>query len=211
MLIEGPGNLLLEDLRPADSARESRGTPRGGLFAVESDGGPSNTLIEWNELMWYDFSVDQTRFEGHVSLKHFSGPELQRVLGTAPGGTVERTAGRATFLTAQTLTMDFLDGGPDSETRQRHVGAINAARLSQFQASGMVSLQDESENLFVTADRVVYWKDHELLSIHGNPQRRAHVVTQKPGQLPNQVSAERLSYNLATGQLEISKPAVKAP
>jgi hypothetical protein len=37
----------------------------------------------------------------------------------------------------------------------------------------------------------------------------AHIVTQKPGKLPNQVTTERLFYNLATRKLELVQTTVK--
>jgi hypothetical protein len=211
MMIEGPGSLLLEDLRPAGPKPGATEGRRGGLFSVDEDSGPSNTLIEWDELMWYDFSIDQTRFEGNVSLKHFSGAELARIHGGGTGESADASGGRATFLNSRVLTVDFGDEETRSRSSQRRMGAMNAAKLTQFQATGSVSLQDPYEGLFVNADRIVYWKNREVLAIHGNSQRRAHIVTQKEGQLPNQVSVERLFYNLNTGQLELGKPWVKAP
>ncbi len=211
MMIEGPGSLLLEDLRPADPKKSTTDGPGGGLFRVDEKSGPSNTLIEWDELMWYDFSIDQTRFEGNVSLKHFSGAALARIHGGGTAESADASAGRATFLSSHVLTVDFDDEETRSRGSERRMGALNAAKLTQFQATGSVSLQDPHEGLFVNADRIVYWKNREVLAIYGNSRKRANIVTQKEGQLPNQISVERLFYNLNTGQLELGKPWVKAP
>ncbi len=211
MVIEGAGNLLLEDNRPFRPRDELADSRPGGLFDVGRDAGPSNTLIEWDELMWYDFSIDQTQFEGNVSLKHFSGAELMRVRRQSVGGSAEVPPGRATFLTCDALTLDFLDR--EERARRpagRSMGRLSADRLKQFRATGSVVLQDESEGLSLTADRLIYWKDRELLGIYGSPRRRARIVTQKPGQLPHQATVERLFYNLATRKLEVSKPGLKA-
>lgn len=217
MVIEGPGNLLLEDNRPP--VRDSNPVPAdkladrawGGLFGVDEDAGPSNTLIEWDDLMWYDFSIAQTRFEGNVSLKHFSGAELMRIRQRSLGGSADVPPGRATFLTCDALTLDFLDR--DERSRRppgRRMGRLSAAQLKQFEAKGSVVLQDQSEGLSVVSERLVYWKDRRLLAIYGTPQRKANIVIQKPGELPNQVSVKHLFYNLATGELEVSKPRLKA-
>ncbi len=209
MVIEGAGNLLLEDNRPARPRDLLADRGPGGLFDVNRDAGPSKTLIEWDDLMWYDFAIDQTQFEGNVSLKHFSGDELMRIRGLSVGGSAEVPAGRATFLTCDALTLDFLDR--DERARRpagRRMGRLSADRLKRFHAKGSVVLQDESEGLSLTADRLIYWKDRELLGIYGSPRRRAHIVTRKPGQLPNQVSVERLFYSLATRKLEVSKPGL---
>ena len=97
MLIEGPGKLLLEDFRPArppDETKESKPNKSSGFFSMDRNSGPSKTLIEWKQFMWYDFSIDQTRFEGDVSLKHFSGAVLEKYFGTAKAGAAGAPPGR---------------------------------------------------------------------------------------------------------------------
>ena len=210
MQIEGSGNLLLEDYRPARSSEETFHRASKGLFAVNEDAGPSNTLIEWEELMWYDFSIEQTRFEGNVSLKHFSGVELQRIRGRPAGDSSEALPGRRTFLTCQTLEADFFDRKQRSlPLGSRRMGRLSSDRLKQFHAKGNVRLQDQSEGLSLMADRVVYWRDRDILAVYGSPQLKARMMVQKPGRLPTQVSGERLFYNLSTGYAELVKPELK--
>jgi hypothetical protein len=213
MVIEGPGNLLLEDNRPADptSPDTTKTRETKGLFAVGGDGGPSNTLIEWKELMWYDFGVSQTRFEGDVQLKHFSGIELLKMRPDLSVGAADVPSGRATFLRSDALTVDFhAEKDRAATSGERRMSGLSADRLQQFQATGSVSLQDESEGLSLSADRVVYWKDREVLGIYGQPRRKAQVAIQRPGELPHQLSVERLFYNLDTGTWELSKPKLTA-
>ncbi len=211
MVIEGPGNLLLEDNRSAVPRKEADtvASPRG-LFSADDSSGPSNTLIEWDELMWYDFSIDQTRFEGRVSLKHFSGAELMRVRGRSVDESTETAPGRATFLTCDTLTVDFV-GGDESPRglESRRMGRLSANRLRQFQATGSVVLQDQTEGLSLTAERVLYWKDRDLLGIYGTSQRFAHIVTQRPGRLPNQLQVERMFYELGSGDWQLTKATLR--
>lgn len=209
LMIEGAGNLLLEDFNVNESP-ESGTTPKvGGLFTADAASGPSTTLIEWRDLMWYDFSIEQTRFEGGVSLKHFSGEQLKRVMADYPAGSAGAEQGRATFLTSDILTVDFRPAAErTSRLEPRRMGRLSAGRLGQFQASGGVRLQDVSEGLSLTADRIVFWKDQNLLAIYGSPRRNAHIVKQRPGQLPHQVAVEHLHYNLNTGEWELSKPSV---
>jgi hypothetical protein len=148
-----------------------------------------------------------------VSLKHFSGTELVRIRG---GSTVDGDggSGRATFMTCNVLTVDFLD--PDERLRRAdrpkatRMGRLSAERLQQFQASGSVVLQDQSEGLSVTADRVVYWKDRNLLGVYGTPYHKAYIVQQKPGRLPTQASVERLFYRLGTQEMELARWALRA-
>ena len=209
MLIEGPGTLQLEDFRPDSPSRDS--TPRTGsdLFALDKDTGPSKTLIEWRERMWYDFSIAQTRFEGRVQLKHFSGAALSRLFEGSGDG-ANQSPGRSTFLTSDVLTVDFLDR--DSRAKDasgKRMGRLSSDRLRQFQASGSVVLQDQVEGLSVTADSVIYERPRQILAISGSRQRKAQIITQKPGRLPNQVATERLFYNLATGKLELVQTTVK--
>ncbi|MFQ5495602.1 MAG: hypothetical protein ACE5EX_09505, partial [Phycisphaerae bacterium] len=196
---------------PADGGQAvATGRRDGALFSAGSGSGPSNTLIEWQDSMWYDFSIRQTRFEGDVKLKYFSGPALARLRqGAASLGSGD--GGRATFLSCDVLKVDFqLPDAAASQRRGNRLGGLRSDRLRQFEATGSVSLQDSTENLYVTADRVVYWKDSELLGIFAHGDRRAHISKKPPGQLPNQVSVKRMFYNLRTGELEAAKPAMDA-
>lgn len=221
MLIEGLGNLQLEDFRPPPSQGQSlagmptQSPPSGravsrssDLFGVDKDTGPSKTLIEWRERMWYDFSMAQTRFEGEVRLKHFSGAELEKLFEMASSSNMP--AGRSTFLSCDVLTVDFAER--DARARDgsgRPRGRLSSDHLRQFHASGGVVLQDQVEGLSVTADTVVFEKPRQLLAISGTKQRKATIITQKPGKLPNQVATERLFYNFATGKLELVQTTVK--
>jgi len=210
MLIEGAGTLQLEDFRPDSSARDSTPQTGSGLFGMDQDSGPSKTLIEWRERMWYDFSIAQTRFEGRVQLKHFSGAALERLFQSASAGANPSSPGRSTFLTCDVLTVDFLDrDARTADASGKRMGRLSSDRLRQFQAAGSVVLQDQVEGLSVTADSVIYERPRQILAIAGTKQRKAHIVTQKPGKLPNQVTTERLFYNLATGKLELVQTTVK--
>ncbi|RME39518.1 MAG: hypothetical protein D6788_05250 [Planctomycetota bacterium] len=205
MMIEGAGNLLLEDYRPAppNDARPPRRTG-GGLFRLDDNGGPSTTLIEWDEWMWYDFAVRQTRFVGNVRLKHLSGTELERLRGERTSAqTVADTPGRATFLTCRELTVEFASGSQQRGPAQRRMGGLRSERIKQFQAEGTVALQDQGEGLSLKADRVVYWKDRNGLAVYGTRRRPARIVLVKPNRLPQQATVEKLFYNFETGRLEL--------
>ncbi len=211
MLIEGPGDLQIEDFRPVAESRDD-GQPRGSdLFAVGGDSGPSKTLIEWRERMWYDFAIAQTRFEGRVSLKHFSGAELERLFEMRHESKLP--PGRSTFLNCDVLTVEFLDRDARAkdvrDAAGRRLGRLSGDHLRQFQASGSVVLQDQVEGLSVMADSVTYERPRQLLAIAGSKTRKAQIITQKEGKLPNQVFTERLFYNLATGKLELVQTTVK--
>ena len=206
MLIEGPGKLLLEDFRPAQEPNESKKTkPKKdtGFFSMARNSGPSKTLIEWKQLMWYDFSIDQTRFEGEVSLKHFSGAVLEKYFGVAKAGGAGTPPGRETYLTCDVLTVDFLDhNARRREPKQRQMGGLSGDRLRQFQASGSVELQDETENLWLLADRLVFERDRQILAIYGLPNQRARIYRYGKGTAHGTIQVERAFYNLATGELE---------
>ena len=207
MLIEGPGKLLLEDFRPArppDETKKSRPNKSSGFFSLDRNSGPSKTLIEWKQFMWYDFSIDQTRFEGDVSLKHFSGAVLDKYFGTAKAGGAGAPPGRETYLTCDVLTVDFLDRkARRREPKRRQMGKLSADRLRQFQASGSVELQDETENLSLMADRLVFERDRQLLEIHGSATQRARIYRYGKGTGRGMVQVERAFFNLATGELEM--------
>ncbi len=213
LLIEGPGNLQLEDFRPArptSDAGASEGSLETDLFSTASDAGPSKTLIQWQDRMWYDFAIDQTLFEGRVRLTHLSGMELQRVFGTMEGESPSGDPGRRTFLNCDGLTVDFLDRStmPRRSDDQR-MGRLSSDRLRQFRAFGTVALRDEVDRLTLNADEITYERPRKILLIRGDHQRKAQIVKQSPGKLPEQVSAERLFYNLATGQIEVMHASIR--
>lgn len=207
MLIEGAGNLQLEDFRPTVAKTQAAPKP-SDLFQVGDNSGASKTLIEWRDRMWYDFSIAQTRFEGKVRLKHLSGAELERLFEMT--STSPLPAGRATFLNCDVLTVDFVSReGRVADTRGRRTARLSGDGLRQFAASGNVSLQDQVEGITIAADNIVYERPRQLLAISGSKQRKAQITVRKPGKMPNQVATERLFYNLATGQLELIETTIK--
>lgn len=161
--------------------------------------------------MSYDFSIDQTRFEGAVSLRYFSGAQLARIRGGPVASSADTSSGRSTFMSCKVLTVDFLDRTDRSRRAgDSRMGRLSAGRLRQFHASGSVVLQDRPEGLWLTAEDVIYEQPREILVVYGTPQRKARIVTQKPGQPPSQLRVERRFYNLATRRIELTSPAVNA-
>lgn len=215
MLIEGPGDLLLEDYRrepqtsgPAASTRQEPDAllpapaPRG-LLSADADDGPSNTLIEWRQSMWYDFSIEQTRFEGDVELKFISGAALRHLLNQPMG---QSSNGRSTFLRCDTLTVDFMDRTARRSNDAPRMGRLSAAGLRQFDANGSVRLQDDAERLNLQADQVIYERPRNLLVIYGSPKRKAVIVRQEPNKLPTRIQVRRMIYDLSTGAFSIDDP-----
>ncbi len=212
LLIEGPGTLLLEDQTFQGSDAGSTDSAGGGLFGVEGESGPSNTLIEWRDSMWYDFSLGQTRFSGEVRLTYVSGDELLR-RREVPGLTTQEVGpGRTTFLACEELTVDFLRGGERTgRSSDRRIGGLRSDRLKQFEAKYGVALQDSGEGLNLTAHRIVFWKDSGLLGVYGTASRKARILKKRTGQLPHQVSVKRLFYHWRTGEMEVSQPVLQVP
>jgi len=212
LLIEGPGSLLLEDNHLANDAQTGSRRGGGGLFDADGDAGPSNTLIEWADLMWYDFSIDQTRFEGDVRLTHFSGAELMRIRSGSPVNSASAPAGRHTYLTCDILVADFLDREARKPAGEgSRMGRLGASLLQHFAAEGTVTLEDSGEGLMLSAGRVVYERDRRLLAVYGSHQQDARIIIQTPGRLPNQFSAERFFYDVEKNQIEqVVKPSLKS-
>lgn len=201
MLIEGEGSLQMEDFQPGG----------GDLFNVADDG-PSKTLITWKDSMWYDFSIDQTRFEGDVELKYFSGDALKQLFGgkqTQAKKNDQTPSGRRTFLSCDVLTVDFLDRSQRARHKaDRRVGRISTNALRQFQASGNVTLQDQSEGLSLWSDRLIYERPRRLLQIFGTDYRKAKIIKETANKMPYQLSAKHIFYNLGTGEIEVLGPTV---
>ena len=207
MLIEGPGDLLLEDFQAAKPTDSSTPEPkRADLFSDQSDAGPSKTLIKWRDRMWYDFGIDQTLFEGGVQLTHLSGIELDKVFGVPQGGTASTVKGRRTFLASDALTVDFTEPGSSRRQAEQQMGRISSDRLRRFRANGNVALREEVDQFSLNAEDVTYERPRKTLMILGAPQRKAQLTRQRPGKLPDQMAAERIFYNLETGKIQISRP-----
>jgi len=197
MLIEGPGNLVLEDERPAREGAGGSGIGAEGLFNLKNRSGPSKVVIEWQSSMWYDFSIDQTRFEGDVQLTYFRGTteDLEQARDTG------ETASRSTYLTCDVLTIDFLQSRSRPRRADNRMGRISSDRLKQFQASGFVELQDDAEGLWLTCDRLTYEKDRRILIIEGTEREPADIVRVSSDGQPRRVVATRCTYGLKSRKL----------
>jgi hypothetical protein len=201
MIIEGTGDLLLEDLRPPSSAAD-KGRASASLLAIDQGDGPSVTLISWHNLMLYDFSLDQTRFEGDVELKHFSGERYDALRGERAGTPDEELTGRQTFLECDVLTIDFLQKTRKTSLDNNRMGRISADRLKQFQASKSVTLQDMSLGLWLSADRLTYERDRDLLEIRGTLSQPAKINIQDASGSYTATEAALLFYNIRTQKIE---------
>jgi len=200
MLIEGEGDLLLEDFRPADEQQANQRSDPG--FSLDAVAGPSKTLIVWQEFMWYDFSIHQARFQREVEFKHFSGIGLQRLAGGSADTSPGRGEGRATFLDCDTLTADFMGGSQADETDQTRFGRMSGARLKQFQASGDVRLIDEIVGFWAVADVLTFERARGLLTLEGRQRVPAEIVLQQPGKLPYSAKSISISYDIPSGRIE---------
>jgi hypothetical protein len=211
MLIEGPGDLLLEDFQPESAAAAPRSVERADLFSDQSDAGPSKTVIQWRQRMSYDFGIDQTLFEGGVQLTHLSGAELEKVFGIPEGGTSSQSPGRRTFLTSDALTVDFTDSAhrPPPSSDSKRMGRISSDRLHRFRANGNVELREEVEQFSLNAEEITFERPRKILLIHGSPIRKAQLIRRQAGKLPDQMAAERIFFNLETGKIEISRPTLR--
>ncbi len=201
MIIEGQGTLLLEDLRPAAGSAD-KGRPSASLLAIDRDDGPSITLVSWQDLMLYDFSLDQTRFEGDVELKHFSGERYDVLRGQRADAPNEELTGRQTFLKCDVLTIDFLRRTRKTSLDNNRRGRISADRLKQFQASGSVTLEDLSLGLWLSADRLTYERDRDLLVIRGTLNQPAKINRQDADGSHTAAEATILFYNIKTQKIE---------
>ncbi len=203
MLIEGKGALLLEDFRPAQSSEDGSASPGDDVLFSAGNDGPSKTLIEWHELMWYDFSIDQTRFEGDVSLKYFSGSKLAQLFGN-PQNAILPQEGRMTNLSCATLTADFLRKGERKKTdKDQRMGELRVGHLRQFHASGSVKLDDSTEGLYLECKDLTYEQQRKLLLIQGTRRHKALIVRQLPGKRPREGRFEQCIYNLERNEIEV--------
>jgi lipopolysaccharide export system protein LptA len=211
LIVDGAGSLLIEDFRPSSGVSSDQ-SQHGGLFGMDEAVGLSKTLIEWKQAMTYDFSFAQARFEGDVDLRHFSGAELARIADLSRWSRDKLPPGRATFLLAEVLTVDFLDrtARSGSGTQSGSMSRLSAQRLEQFIAAGEVTLQDQRPNnhITLTADEIAYEKDRDILAVQRGPDRQAHLISQKPGQLPRDDAFDRAFYQIGAGRLDVARPTL---
>lgn len=197
--MEAPGTLLLEDYRPRTSPAESA-EAKDDLFGFDEDQSPSQTLIEWQESMVYDFAADQTRFDGDVSLSYLSGSFAQPATGAAAAPPA--TGGRKTFLNCQSLHVDFLDDA--SRSRESRMGRITATRLAQFKATRSVDLriQNAEEDFALKCDDLQYEKHRQILSVQGTPRHPAEIVIRRANGEITTSTWLRFFYNTHTKRIE---------
>lgn len=199
-LIEGAGNLQLEDFATAPGSNRERPSNVLSFDAV----GPSKTLIQWTGRMWYDFSINQVRFEDGVDLRHLSGQQLERFFQVSDRQTRAADEGLASFLTSDILILDFEQGELGT---QPELGRLSSEKIKEFRALGSVRFQDDAKRFSVEAAEVIYVKSRQVLIISGSAKRKARVVIHRQGGLPTQMSVDRAFINLATDPPEIELAA----
>lgn len=200
MQMESPGTLLMEDYRPR-SRPERTAEAKDDLLGFDDDQGPSQTLVEWKDSMFYNFANDQTRFEGDVTLRYLSGRYAQLAGGAAAP---PAAGGRKTFLDCNRLHVDFLESSPRPAGGDSHLGRISAARLMQFQASENVDLriQNDEQDFALACDDLKYEKDRQILSVQGTPRKPAEIVIRKASGEITTSTWLRFFYNTQTKRIE---------
>jgi len=210
-LIEGAGTLQLEsfEINRVRTAA-SPASPRGDLFAALDDRAPSKTLIQWTGRMWYDFAIDQVRFEDQVDLKFLSGGQLERAFKGPDLSGSRVPPGRATFLNSDILTIHLDREKTKQASNDARMGGLSADRISRFHANGGVVLKDEADEVrnWITATDLVYDRVRGIVLIAGGRKEQARVVRQEPSRLPMQAYVDNAIYYPATGKLDVSNTAV---
>lgn len=202
MLIDGPGDLLMEDFRATEQAPRPR--DERSMFSLGGASGPSKTLIQWSGSMWYDFANRRTRFERDVDLRHFSGAALAQL--EQPGAPVPASEDAlSTFLKSDALTVDFVQPEERRRRDRGRVGDLSSEGLRQFQATGRVRLTDTAKGLWVTANDITYERPRSILIIEGTDARPATLLRQEQGKLPREAKGRRILYELETGRIDIKK------
>ncbi len=199
MIIEGAGHLLLIDERGRKNGKPATRKKREGLFALnQATSGPSSILIQWRDGMLYDFSIDQTRFDGDVQLRYYRGG-MEQLLAASQS----QDNSNLTYLGCDVLTIDFLRGPRVTGQPRSRMGRIGSQSLRQFQARGQVQLTDDTEGIWIIADELTYERDRSGLIIQGTFQEPARVTTRTSasGRL-SEARCESGFYNLKTKKLE---------
>ena len=206
VLVDGRGNLLIEDYRHVESTANdgesssvvTSTTPFGDPIGNE----PSQTYIAWKKAMNYRYTMRVAEFEKDVQLVHRTGSRMKlakQVLGEEQYEAAEGK-GRESTLNCQDLVVKFSSGkGNYSGTE----GQLSGRDVEAFNASGGVFFVDSTSryDASVTAIQITYTHEDQYLQILGSDSSPVEIITQRGSRPPNSIKGPRFYWNRETGKI----------
>jgi len=223
LLVEGSGNLLIEDYRiPAKADRRPEGRP-SALLSVSSvpgiDGlGPSQTLITWENSMTFLNKSNKAVFDHRVVMRHRAGSEmvLSGQLEAAlklDEAVKRRLKSRAASLTCNNLVAEFERGRDTRQTGPSPLSQVTG--LTGFWARGNAALvnRERTNQRSAWGSLISYDRTSGLARVIGTGRHPAvfQDVNPQTGALNAQWKGEAFDWDLNTGKIKTRKSRILAP
>jgi len=222
LLVEGAGNLLIEDYRISEPKRRPKGRPSALLSASNVPGldglGPSQTLITWENSMTFLNISNKAVFDHRVEMRHKAGSEmalagqLEAVLNL-DDATKRRLKSRAASLVCNNLVAEFERGKPRDQTGSSPLSQV--AGLKGFWARGDVALvnREQSHQRSAWGSQISYDRTSGLASVAGVGRQPAvfQDVNPQTGALNAQWKGEAFDWDLKTGKIITRGSTILAP
>ncbi|NLX24096.1 MAG: hypothetical protein GXY55_20795 [Phycisphaerae bacterium] len=220
LLVEGEGNLLVEDYRLPTSGTRRQTAAAGflsgdALPGLDGGGGPSQTLFTWENSMTFLNKNNIAVFDRKVVMRHRAGEEM--VLAGQLEAALKldeavrrRIRSRTANLTCDNLRAEFqrnpsrkrLDSSPLSQ----------ATSLHGFRAWGNVYLMDHDAKAQRTASGTIiaYNRASGLVEVGGSASRQAVIeeTDAATGRLNGHWNGDSLEWNLNTGIIQTRRGSI---
>jgi len=223
LLVEGTGNLLIEDYRiPTKARRQPEGRPSALLSASSVPGidglGPSQTLITWGNSMTFLNKGNKAVFDHRVVMRHRAGADmvLSGQLEAAlklDEATRRLLKSRAANLTCNNLVAEFERGRSRKQTGSSPLSQVTG--LTGFWARGNVALvnRERTSQQSAWGSLISYDRTSGLARVAGTGRQLAvfQDVNPRTGALNAQWKGETFDWDLKTGKIKTRKSRILAP
>jgi len=218
MMVEGKGQLLIEDYRMpkrrrASSSDGSAILNRSTLADIQNSG-LSQTQFRWQNSMSFLNNRNMAVFDHEVVMVHLAGEHmvLTKELKAALGVDITKLAGaknRNADLTCDNLLVEYK---PDEEHKNRGPSLLSrAVDLKAFSATGSVRIRDNNRS--AQCNLATYTDDTDIVRISGSPQQPAQIIDSDPetGAMKIGWQGQVLNWNLETGAIKATESRILAP
>lgn len=219
LLVEGAGNLQIEDYRhPQAPARDRAGTPGGeslaGGIARLGVLSPGQTLFTWHNSMSFLNNRSMAVFDRDVKMTHRSGNKMVGLeqIAAAMGIDARRLSqvdGREANLDADRFLVEFETSEDAPRTGASPLS--RAARLSRFWATGPIVRLEEGTR-FVIGTEVDYNAATGIGRVTGSSRVRPRLgqIDARTGRLMT-TEIDAFEWDQKSGVISVHGPRVSAP
>jgi hypothetical protein len=212
MLVEGPGNLLVEDYRMRPGHRGGSPTGAGGPLLGGSsvtsleNMGPNQTLFIWANSMSFLNNRNTAIFDSGVQMQHLSGSKMIELARVAAAAGIDpqrlrQLPGREASLTCDRFTVEF---ERDAKLAAGQAASLSrATRLKGFWAVGRQVRLEESGR-FVEGTDVSFDSATQLGKVTGSTEfpSRLGFRDERTG-YPQSTQVEQFEWDQRTGVIKV--------